>query len=98
MIAHAWIVTALNPKSLTFFVAFLPQFLDPSTSLGTQMADLRGDIFRPRHGQCVRLCRPRRRARGPSRAGGLADPWFNRIGGSLLIGAGITAIAWNRTA
>ena len=27
MMAHAWLVTALNPKSITFFVAFLPQFL-----------------------------------------------------------------------
>lgn len=24
MMAHAWLVTALNPKSITFFVAFLP--------------------------------------------------------------------------
>ena len=24
MIAHAWLVTALNPKSITFFVAFVP--------------------------------------------------------------------------
>src|SRR5690606_18436953 len=26
MLLHAWLVTALNPKSITFFVAFLPQF------------------------------------------------------------------------
>src|SRR3954454_22645236 len=28
MLGHAWIVTALNPKALTFFIAFLPQFID----------------------------------------------------------------------
>jgi threonine/homoserine/homoserine lactone efflux protein len=37
MLLHAWLVTALNPKSLTFFVAFLPQFLDPQLSFGRQM-------------------------------------------------------------
>ncbi len=29
MLGHAWLVTALNPKGLTFFIAFLPQFIDP---------------------------------------------------------------------
>src|SRR4051812_37809774 len=38
MLGHAWLVTALNPKSLTFFVAFLPQFLDPKADLLPQMA------------------------------------------------------------
>ena len=28
--AHAYLVTALNPKSLIFFVAFLPQFIAPN--------------------------------------------------------------------
>src|SRR5262245_28719221 len=37
MLAHAWIVTALNPKSITFFVAFLPQFLDPHGDFWLQM-------------------------------------------------------------
>ena len=37
MMAHAWLVTALNPKSITFFVAFLPQFLDRHADFWTQM-------------------------------------------------------------
>src|SRR5689334_18857256 len=38
MLGHAWLVTALNPKSLTFFVAFLPQFLNPHAGFASQMA------------------------------------------------------------
>ena len=30
-------MTALNPKSITFFVAFLPAFLDPQADFLTQM-------------------------------------------------------------
>jgi threonine/homoserine/homoserine lactone efflux protein len=37
MLGHAWIVTALNPKSITFFVAFLPQFLDAKADVLAQM-------------------------------------------------------------
>jgi threonine/homoserine/homoserine lactone efflux protein len=37
MVGHAWIVTALNPKSITFCVAFLPQFLNKSGDFWTQM-------------------------------------------------------------
>src|SRR3954452_14423826 len=37
MMLHAMVVTALNPKSIPFFIAFLPQFLDPAQSFATQM-------------------------------------------------------------
>src|ERR1700730_1925238 len=38
MFLHAYAVTALNPKSLVFFVAFLPQFLEASRPMLAQMA------------------------------------------------------------
>src|SRR5258708_29629026 len=34
---HAYAVTALNPKGIVFFVAFLPQFLDLAAPVGSQM-------------------------------------------------------------
>ncbi|MGE4327772.1 MAG: LysE family translocator [Pseudodonghicola sp.] len=37
---HAAAVTALNPKSIAFFVAFVPQFLRPEAPLGPQFAIL----------------------------------------------------------
>ncbi|MBK1634472.1 LysE family translocator [Rhodovulum adriaticum] len=38
--AHAAAVTALNPKSIAFFIAFVPQFLRPEAPLGPQFAIL----------------------------------------------------------
>ena len=35
--AHAWLVTALDPKGVSFFVAFLPQFLDPGADFLSQV-------------------------------------------------------------
>jgi len=37
---HAAIVTALNPKSIAFFIAFVPQFLRPESALAPQFAIL----------------------------------------------------------
>lgn len=38
--AKAFLVTALNPKSLAFFMAFMPQFVTPSQPLLPQLAIL----------------------------------------------------------
>ena len=64
MVAHAWLVTALNPKSITFFVAFLPQFLDHSAELLDADAGVRDDLPDPRLHQRAGL-RPDRLARPP---------------------------------
>jgi threonine/homoserine/homoserine lactone efflux protein len=95
MLGHAWLVTALNPKSITFFVAFLPQFLNPEVSFVTQMLVFEATFLvlasANALGYAVIASRARRLAGNPR-----AISWFNRAGGTLLIGAGLaTARAAN---
>lgn len=90
--AHAYVVTALNPKSIVFFVAFLPQFLDPKAGFWTQMlifeATFIGLAFANAMGYALVASRARAAVRNP-RAVGI----FNKAGGTLLIGAGIATAA-----
>ena len=67
MLGHAWLVTALNPKSITFFVAFLPAFLDPHGRLPDADAGLRDDLPRARLRQCLRLRAGRHKRPRPGR-------------------------------
>jgi threonine/homoserine/homoserine lactone efflux protein len=91
--AHAFTVTALNPKSILFFVAFLPQFVSPSAPAAPQLA-LLGATF-------VILAAINVTVYGvlSGTAGGrLRNPRFvgrlRRLGGGALIGAGLlTAVA-----
>ncbi len=90
MLGHAWLVTALNPKSITFFVAFLPQFIDQARDFAAQMLIFEATFiclaFANAIGYALVAARARRLVRS-ERAVGI----FNRIGGSLLIGAGVAA-------
>lgn len=87
MFLHAWIVTALNPKSITFFIAFLPQFMTPALPLAPQAALLGAtfvglaalNIF----GWTYLAARTRALTSDER-----ALTWFNRAGGLTLIGAG----------
>jgi threonine/homoserine/homoserine lactone efflux protein len=92
MLTHAFLVTALNPKSLTFFVAFLPQFIDRNADFVTQMLIFEASFlvlaFANALGYALVASRARVLMRNP-RAVALA----NRVGGSLLIGAGIAAVS-----
>jgi threonine/homoserine/homoserine lactone efflux protein len=92
MLTHAFLVTALNPKSLTFFIAFLPQFIDRNADFLTQMLIFEASFlvlaFANALGYALVASRARVLMRNP-RAVALA----NRVGGSLLIGAGIAAVS-----
>src|SRR3954470_20701683 len=82
MMAHAWLVTALNPKSITFFVAFLPQFLDRHADFATQMLVFESTFlvlaFANAFGYALAASRARNFVRN-SRVIGL----FNKTGGAL---------------
>ncbi len=92
---HAYAVTALNPKSIVFFVAFLPQFLDLSQPLFTQMA-----IFEVTFLTLAILNASLYAALATAAKSTISKPNIrrivNRTGGSLLIGAGLLTAAMKR--
>jgi threonine/homoserine/homoserine lactone efflux protein len=90
MLGHAWIVTALNPKSITFFVAFLPQFLDPARDFWHQMLIFEATFLGLAFANAIGYGLLAARARGLVQSE-VAIGLFNRAGGSLLIGAGLAA-------
>ncbi len=91
MLAHAWLVTTLNPKSIVFFVAFLPQFLDASRPFWPQMAIFEATFvtlaFANAFGYALLAARARRLATSPR-----ALRLVNRAGGTALIAAGAAAV------
>jgi threonine/homoserine/homoserine lactone efflux protein len=92
MLGHAWLVTALNPKSITFFVAFLPQFLDRSGDFWTQMLIFEATFlvlaFLNALGYALAASRARRAVANPR-----VLAIVNRTGGTLLVGAGVATVA-----
>jgi threonine/homoserine/homoserine lactone efflux protein len=92
MLSHAWLVTALNPKSITFFVAFLPQFVSREGDFLTQLlifeATFLALAFANAFGYALVASRARNLVRNPR-----ALTIFNRAGGTLLIGAGVATVA-----
>ena len=87
IIANAFVITALNPKSIIFFLAFLPQFIDSEKSFITQSLIL-GSTFLGLALLSVVLYSLLSSFIGQQMRLPLIHRWTNRIGGSLLIGAG----------
>ncbi len=90
---HATTVTALNPKSIAFFIAFVPQFVDASAALLPQFALLTGTFvtLATLNALAYALLADRLRAqiRRPATL-----RWMTRAGGGTLIGMGaLTATA-----
>lgn len=97
LFGHAFVVTALNPKGMVFFVAFVPQFLDSAAPLFPQLA-IMGTTFVVL-GILNALIYAL--AAGFARekiANARTLTLVNRVGGSFLIGAGLLTAAMKRTA
>ena len=93
MVGHAWLVTALNPKSITFFVAFLPQFLSHDRDFWTQMLIFETTFLILAFANALGYGLLASRARGLVRNERMISR-FNKAVGTLLIGAGaVTATA-----
>ncbi|WP_233237243.1 LysE family translocator [Bordetella sp. LUAb4] len=88
---NTYLVTALNPKGIVFFVAFLPQFVDAKGNVTHQllvlaltfvtMAALNATLYAVFANSARRLLATRRAQRG-----------FHLAGGTLLSAAGIWAL------
>lgn len=95
LFANTYLVTALNPKGIVFFVAFLPQFIDPGADAARQlwilgatfvvMATINATLYAVFAGAARRLL---------SSAG--AQRRFNLSGGALLSAAGVWALLARR--
>jgi threonine/homoserine/homoserine lactone efflux protein len=97
LFANTYLVTALNPKGIVFFVAFLPQFIDARAEVTPQLwllastfvvlAVLNASLY-------AVFAASARRLLGSPRA----QRRFNLVGGSLLSGAGVWALLARRPA
>jgi threonine/homoserine/homoserine lactone efflux protein len=97
LFANTYAVTALNPKGIVFFVAFLPQFIAPGSDVSRQlwilavtfvvMAAVNATLYAVFAGSAARLLASPRSQR-----------YFNVTGGSLLSAAGIWAMLAKRSA
>ena len=92
---HAYAVTALNPKSIVFFVAFLPQFLDPVGPVALQLVAFEATFLTLAVLNAAAYGLMATMARGVIRRPAVQKT-VNRVGGSLMIGAGLLAAGWRR--
>lgn len=92
---HAFAVTALNPKSIAFFVAFVPQFIDHARPLLPQFAIMEATfvILATLNALAYALAADKLRTR--IRKPGVLT-WMNRAGATCLVGMGAATAAIGR--
>lgn len=91
----AYVVTALNPKGIAFFVAFVPQFITPGAPFLPQAALLVASFVTLAAANALLYALLAGRL-----SGAVARPAvrraFNRLGGAMLMGAGAATAAMRR--
>lgn len=91
----AYVVTALNPKSIAFFVAFVPLFVDAGALFPPQAAVLVASFVTLAALNAGLYALLAARLSGAVRRPGVRRA-FNRGGGAVLIGAGLATAAMRR--
>jgi threonine/homoserine/homoserine lactone efflux protein len=94
---HAYVVTALNPKSIVFFVAFVPQFLNPALPFFSQMLIMEATFLVLATINASTYALAAHAARGLIRKAAVQRA-VNRTGGTLLIAAGAVTAGYRRIA
>lgn len=95
MTLHTTLVTALNPKSIAFFIAFLPHFLSPAAPATPQLIILGSTfvVLGVFNAALYALFAAHLRARITKPA---TLKWANRAGGTMLLGAGLITATLRR--
>jgi len=96
MFGSAFIVTALNPKDIIFFVAFLPQFVNPASELLPQLLLLMGTFLIIDMLNIILYTVFARTMRSKINSVHTQRK-INRIGGGALVGAGLVTATMQRT-
>ncbi len=92
---HAFLVTALNPKSIAFFVAFVPQFVDHNGALIPQFVIMEITFVGLATINALAFALAADRLRRSIRRPGVLK-WMNRAGASCLVGMGAATAALAR--
>ncbi|MEO8668056.1 MAG: LysE family translocator, partial [Bauldia sp.] len=89
---HAFAVTALNPKSIAFFIAFVPQFIDHSAPVLPQLIVMEATFVGLGAINALGYALAADRLRGRIRRIS-ALKWLNRAGASCLVAMGAATVA-----